>query len=397
MSLQDKLIHELRRQLKDLKHKGLYRDMKILESEQAGRVKMDGRSVVMFSSNNYLGLASHPELKRKAIEALQNYGCGTASGPQTAGTTRLHDDLCKKVAEFTRCDAALVFNSCTSANVGLLASITTDKDVILSDQYNHASIIDGCRLSRAQTKVYAHNEMNELERLLKESQDRRLRVIITDGVFSMEGDLAPLDQLVDLGRKYDAVVVVDDCHGTGVLGSEGRGTPEHFGLEDQIDIQTSTFGKAAGAAAGGYVAGRKELIDYLYNRARSFIYTNALPPSVAATALAALEVIEGHPELRESLFENTRYFSQRILRLGYQVVDNETPILPTMIGDETLAIKMSNKLFDEGVFIKGFTYPSVPLGKARLRAQISAAHSKEDLDYSIEAFRKVGEELRVIT
>lgn len=390
------MIRELGRELDDLKQKGLYREPRILESEQAGRVKMDGRSVVMFSSNNYLGLASHPEVKRKTVEALQEYGCGTASGPQTSGNTKLHDDLCKNVARFTKCDAALVFNSCTSANVGLLASITTEKDVILSDQYNHASIIDGCRLSRAETKVYAHNNMEELERLLKESQDRRLRIIITDGVFSMEGDLAPFNQICELARRYDAVVVDDDSHGTGVLGKNGRGTPEYFALADKIDVQTSTFGKAVGAAAGGYVSGRRELIDYLFNRARSFIYTNALPPSVAATALAALDVIERHPELRERLFDNTRYFKQKIVKLGFQVLESETPILPIMIGDAALAIKMSNRLFDEGVFIKGFAYPTVPLGKARLRAQISAAHSKDDLDFSIEAFKKVGKEIGIL-
>ena len=390
------MIHELGRELDDLKQKGLYREVRVLESEQAGRVKMDGRSVVMFSSNNYLGLASHPEIKRKTAEALQQYGCGTASGPQTSGSTRLHDDLSKKVARFTRCEAALVFNSCTSANVGLLTSITTEKDVILSDQYNHASIIDGCRLSRAETKVYAHNNMEELERLLKESQDRRFRIIITDGVFSMEGDLAPFDQICELARRYDAIVVDDDSHGTGVLGKNGRGTPEYFGLESEIDVQTSTFGKAVGAAAGGYVSGKRELIDYLFNRARSFIYTNALPPSVAATALASLDAIEKHPELRERLFDNTGYFKQKIVKLGFQVLESETPIVPIIIGDAALAIRMSNRLFDEGVFIKGFAYPTVPLGKARLRAQISAAHSKDDLDFSIEAFKKAGKELGVL-
>lgn len=394
--MQDQLISELRMEISELKRKGLFRETRILETEQAGKVKMDGKDVVMFSSNNYLGLASHQLVKKKAIEALENFGCGTASGPQTSGTTRLHEELSTRVASFTGCEAALIFNSCTSANVGLLTSITTDKDVILSDQYNHASIIDGCRLSRAETKVYAHNDMNALEKLLKESQDRRLRIIITDGVFSMEGDLAPLDRLVELGKRYDAVVIDDDSHGTGVLGKKGRGTPEYFGLEDQLDIQTSTFGKAMGAAAGGYVAGKKELIDYLFNRARSFIYTNALPPSVAATALAALEVVEEHPELRELLFENTGYFRKEISKLGYQVLETPTPILPIMIGDSALALKMSKRLFEEGIFIKGFTFPTVPQGKARLRAQLSAAHSRENLDFSIEAFRRVGDELHVL-
>lgn len=394
--MQDKLTEQLRKELEDLKQKGLYRETRVLESEQSGRVKMDGRSVVMFSSNNYLGLAAHPEVKKKTIEVLQNYGCGTASGPQTSGTTKIHADLATRVAQFTRCEAALLFNSCTSANVGLLTSITTDKDVILSDQYNHASIIDGCRLSRAETKVYAHNNMHELEKLLKETPDRRHRIIITDGEFSMEGDLAPLPELVELGKKYDAVVVVDDSHATGVLGKTGRGTLEHFGLDGEVDIQTSTFGKALGAAAGGYVSGKRELIDYLYNRARSFIYTNALPPSVAGTALAALEVLERNPQLRERLFENVRYFRQKLLELGFEIIENETPILPIMIGDSAVAIRMSNELFDEGVFIKGFTYPTVPQGKARLRAQISAAHSKEDLDFSIESFKKVGQRLKVL-
>jgi len=393
--LQERLSQLLKKELDDLKQKGLYREAKLLESQQGGRVKMDGRSVVMFSSNNYLGLASHPEVKRRTIETIESYGCGTASGPQTAGTTKLHADLAKKVAGFTKFESALLFNSCTSANIGLLATITTEKDVILSDQYNHASIIDGCKLSRAETQVYPHNDMKELEKLLKGADDRRLRIIITDGVFSMEGDLAPIPQIVELGRKYDAVVVVDDSHATGVLGKNGRGTPEHFGLKDDVDILTSTFGKAMGAAAGGYVAGKKELIDYLYNRARAFIFTNGITPAVAATAIAAFDVMEKHPDLRQKLFENTRYFKQKVLELGFQVIESETPILPIMIGDSALAIKMSSELFDEGVFIKGFTYPAVPQGKARLRAQLSAAHTRDDLDSSTKAFEKVGNRLKV--
>jgi glycine C-acetyltransferase len=393
--LQEKLTQFLTKELDDLKQKGLYRVPKILESEQGGRVRMDGRTVVMFSSNNYLGLASHPEVKRKTAEAIQTYGCGTASGPQTAGTTRVHVELARKVAEFTNCEAALLFNSCTSANIGLLTTITTDKDVILSDQYNHASIIDGCRLSRAETKVYNHNDMKELEKLLKDTQNRRLRIIITDGVFSMEGDLAPIPELVELAKKYDAVLVVDDSHATGVMGKEGRGTPEHFGLKEGVDVQTSTFGKAVGASAGGYVAGKKELVDYLYNRTRAFIFTNGITPAVAVTAIAALDILGKHPELKEKLFDNTRYFKRKIVDLGFEVIESETPILPIIIGDSALAIKMSNELFDEGVFIKGFTYPAVPLGKARLRAQISAAHTRDDLDMSVGAFERIGKKLKV--
>lgn len=395
--MQEKLKRFLNEKINDLKSAGFYRERRILQSEQSSRVRMGGRDVIMFSSNNYLGLASHPEVKRRTIEAVEEYGCGTASGPQTSGTTILHDRLAKKVAEFTKSEAALIFNSCTSAVIGLLTSVMGKGDVILSDQLNHACIIDGCILSRAETKVYAHNDMNELEKLLKESQAYRFGMIITDGVFSMEGELAPLPEIIELAQKYDAITVIDDSHGTGVIGQNGRGTCEYFGVEGKIDIQASTFGKAMGSAAGGYIAGSRELIDFLYNKARSFIYTNALPPAIAATALAAFEVLEKEPHIREKLHSNTEYFKQKLSTLGFKLIESITPIIPILVGEkDELALKMSNMLFEEGIFVKGFVYPTVPKGKARLRVQISAAHSAEDLDFSIKGFRKVGKKLGIL-
>ncbi|MCC6956453.1 MAG: glycine C-acetyltransferase [Anaerolineales bacterium] len=367
-------------ELNTLREQNTYKERRYLESEQGPRAILNGKRVVMLCTNNYLGLANHPRVKEKAIQAVKDYGCGTASVPEVCGLTDLHAELCRRVAAFSNTEDALLYSSCSTANMGVVGALAGEGDVIISDQYNHASIIDGCRLSKARTVVFPHNDMNRLEQVLRDESSARLRMIVVDGVFSMEGDAAPLDQIVSLAEKYHAFTVVDESHAAGVLGARGAGTVEHYRLQGKVDVLTGTFGKALGGAGGGYACASREVIDYLYHRSRTFIFSNTMPPSVIATALAALDVLAEEPQLLKKLWENERYFRSRLEATGLKVGGGEAAILPILIGDHQKAYALSRALLEEGVFITAVGFPVVAKGQARLRAQVSAAHTKEDLD-----------------
>ena len=392
--MSDRLDEALGGELLSLREKKLYHSVNTLEGPQGPRVRMDGREILMLSSNNYLGLANHPKVVEAAKAALDKYGNGTASVRFVCGTLDLHRKLEARLARFLGAEAALVYISASAANMGLIPALMGEEDAIFSDGLNHASIIDGIRLSKARRHIYSHADMGALEKDLKEDAQARLKMIVTDGVFSMEGDTAKLPEMTALARKHGAFTVVDDSHATGVLGKTGRGTPEHFGLK--VDVQTGTLGKALGGSCGGYVAGSNVLIDYLTQRSRPYIFSNALPPAIAAGAMAAIDLIDGDPSFRERLAENTRYFRGEIARLGFHVLAGEHPIVPVIVGETSTAHEMSAALFEEGVFVSGFGYPVVPKGEARLRAQVSAAHSRRDLDFALEAFKRVGSRMGII-
>ena len=397
MSLAARLTSELAQFRKD----GVYKRLNYLDSPQGPRVKMEGRGeVVILSSNNYLGLCNVPEVVQAGKDALDKYGAGTGSVRFICGTFTIHRELEQALARFVGCESSLSYVSCWNANEGLCPTLLTEQDIVISDQLNHASIIDSIRLAKAitkcQTAVYKHSDMADLEERLKAAAGARLKLIFTDGIFSMEGDIARLPDIVALAKKYDAVVAMDDSHASGVLGRTGRGTAEHFGMLGQVDIITSTLGKALGGAAGGFTAGPASLTDYLTQRSRPQLFSNALPPTVAASALAAVRYAEAHPELVSRLRENAKYFRGRLLELGFKPLPGETPIVPVILGETAKAIQMSEMLLGEGVFVTGFGFPVVPQGHARVRCQISAAHSREDLDFALAAFKKVGGQLGLI-
>jgi glycine C-acetyltransferase len=387
----------LRADLDAFRRDGVYKTLNHLESPQAARVRMEGRGdVIILSSNNYLGLCDVPGVIAAGKQALDRYGAGTASVRFICGTFTIHRELEQALARFVAAPAALSYVSCWNANTGLFASFLDDKDVIISDALNHASIIDGARVCSAQRRVFPHSDMKALAAALTEARGARTRMVVTDGVFSMEGDIARLPEIVELARRHDAVVVVDDSHATGVLGKAGRGTAEHYGMLGEVDIITSTLGKALGGAAGGFTAGSDEVCDYLTQRSRPQLFSNALPPTVAASSLAALRYLEAHPERVALLHENARYFRERLKEAGFKPHPGETPIIPVIVGDTALAIRFSQMALDEGVFVTGFGYPVVPQGQARLRCQISAAHSRADLDQALEAFNRVGRKLGLV-
>ena len=380
---------------------GVYKRLNYLDSPQDARVRMEGRGeVIILSSNNYLGLCNQPEVIAAGKAALDRYGAGTASVRFICGTYTVHRALEAACARLVGTGASLSFVSAWNANEAVPATLLGEQDLVISDQLNHASIIDASRLAKAitkcQTAVYRHADLADLEEKLTAARDRRTKIVITDGVFSMEGSIAPLPDLVDLCRRHDAVLVVDDSHATGVLGEHGRGTAEHFGLVGEIDIITSTLGKALGGAAGGFVAGSAAVCDYLTQRARPQLFSNALPPTVAASALASVEFLETHPERVATLRANARYFRERLLELGFKPLPGETPIIPVILGETAAAIKMSDLLLAEGVFVTGFGYPVVPHGQARVRCQVSAAHTRADLDEALAAFGKVGRGLGLV-
>ncbi|HUW12183.1 MAG TPA: glycine C-acetyltransferase [Anaerolineae bacterium] len=383
-------------EVQSFREQGTFRTKHVLQSEQAGRVVLDGKRVVMLGSSNYLGLASDPRVKEAAKRAVDQYGCGAASVSEVCGLTELHYELRRRLAHFLGAEDALLYPSCSTANAGVIDGLTRDGDVILSDQLNHASIIDGCRISTAETKVYPHKDLAVLEENLRNSSDARLRMIVTDGVFSMEGDTAPLDRIVELGERYSAITVVDESHALGVLGERGKGTIEHYGVKGEIDIQTGTFGKALGGAGGGYVCGSQDLADYLYHRSRSFIFTNALPPATIAGALTALRILEEEPSLVQRLRENTQHFRTGIETIGLKLLGGESPITPIMIGEAPKAYAMADRLMEEGVFLGAVGYPVVPRGEARLRVQISAALTQDDLDFSLERIERTARAVGVV-
>jgi glycine C-acetyltransferase len=394
---EERLENELEQFIRD----GVYKRLNYLESPQAARVRMEGRGeVIILSSNNYLGLSNQPEVVAAGKAALERFGAGTASVRFICGTYTVHRSLEAACARLVGTGASLSFVSAWNANEAVPATLLGEQDIVISDQLNHASIIDASRLAKAitkcQTAVYRHADLADLEEKLTAARDRRTRMVVTDGIFSMEGSIAPLPDLVELCRRHDAVLMVDDSHATGVLGAHGRGTAEHFGLLGEIDIITSTLGKALGGAAGGFAAGSAAVCDYLTQRARPQLFSNALPPTVAASALASVEYLEAHPERVTALRENARYFRERLLELGFTPLQGETPIIPVILGETAAAIKMSDLLLAEGVFVTGFGYPVVPQGQARVRCQISAAHTRADLDEALAAFRKIGRQLALI-
>ena len=392
---------QLQDELAEFKKQGVYKRLNYLDSPQGPRVKMEGRGeVVILSSNNYLGLCAVPEVVQAGKDALDHWGAGTASVRFICGTFTVHRELEDALARFVGCESALTYVSCWNANEGLCPTVLSEPDVVISDQLNHASIIDSIRLAKTTTKcqtaVYKHSDMADLEDTLRAAGKARRKLIFTDGIFSMEGDIAKLPDLVELARKHDAVLAVDDSHATGVLGKAGRGTAEHYGMLGQIDVITSTLGKALGGAAGGFTAGPPALTDYLTQRSRPQLFSNALPPTVAASALAAVRHVEAHPQLIARLHENARYFREQLLSLGLKPLAGETPIVPVILGETAKAIRMSELLLAEGVFVTGFGYPVVPQGHARVRCQLSAAHTREDLDFALRAFKKVGTKLGLI-
>ncbi|HUL02569.1 MAG TPA: glycine C-acetyltransferase [Gemmatimonadales bacterium] len=395
------LTARLHSELDQFRREGVYKRLNYLASPQGPRVRMEGRGdVVILSSNNYLGLANHPAVVTAGKRALDAFGAGTASVRFICGTFTIHRDLEAALAKLVGCDAALTFASCWNANEGLCPTLLGENDVVISDQLNHASIIDSIRLAKAitrcQSAVYRHADMGDLEEKLRAARDRGLKLIITDGVFSMEGDIAPLADIVTLARQHGAIVAVDDSHGTGVLGAQGRGAAEHHGVLGEVDVITSTLGKALGGAAGGFVAGSQELADYLTQRARPQLFSNAIPPTVAASALAAVRQVEEQPGMVQRLRDNATYFRERLAALGFKPLPGETPIIPVIVGETAQAIQVSERLLDEGVFVTGFGYPVVPQGHARVRCQVSAAHTRDDLDFALAAFGKVGKSLGLI-
>ena len=391
----------LQAELDEFKRTGVYKRLNHLDAPQGARTVMEGRGdVVILSSNNYLGLCDHPDVVAAGKAGLDRYGAGTGSVRFICGTFTVHRELERALAELVGTDASLTYVSCWNANEGLLATILGEEDVVISDQLNHASIIDAVRLARqinkCQSAVYRHSDMADLEEKLRASRGARTRLVFTDGVFSMEGDIARLGDIIDLARKYDAVVAVDDSHATGVMGKTGRGTAEHLGLLGQVDIITSTLGKALGGAAGGFTASTAPLCDYLTQRSRPQLFSNALPPTVAASARAAVQVLRQHPERVTALHENARWFRAALKEAGFKPLEGETPIVPVILGETALAIRMSDALLEEGVFVTGFGYPVVPQGQARVRCQVSAAHTREHLEQAVAAFKKVGKKLGVI-
>jgi glycine C-acetyltransferase len=380
---------------------GVYKHLNFLASPQAARVDMEGRgSVIILSSNNYLGLSNEPAVVAAGKAALDRFGAGTGSVRFICGTFTIHRELEAACARLVGAAASLSFVSCWNANEAVPGTLLTEDDLVLSDQLNHASIIDGLRLAKAitkcQTGVYKHGDLDDLRSKLAAARDRKVKMVVTDGVFSMEGAIAKLPDLAAICREYGAVLVVDDSHSTGVLGKTGRGTAEHFGMVGQVDIITSTLGKALGGAAGGFVAGTEEVCDYLTQRARPQLFSNALPATVAGSALASIEFLEQHPDRVTKLRDNANYFRDQLLGLGFSPLPGETPIIPVILGETSAAIRMSNMLLDEGVFVTGFGFPVVPQGQARVRCQISAAHSRADLDEALAAFEKVGTRLGLI-
>jgi len=381
-------------ELKQIIESGLYKSERIITSPQDAMITVQaGQKVLNMCANNYLGLADHPDVIRAAQESYDKWGYGLSSVRFICGTQQVHKELEKKISEFLGTEDTILYSSCFDANGGLFETLLAADDAIISDQLNHASIIDGVRLCKAQRLRFKNCDMQDLEEQLQQAQSARFRMIATDGVFSMDGTIAKLDRICELAEKYNALVMVDDSHSTGVLGKRGRGTPEHRGVMGRIDIITSTLGKALGGASGGFTTGRKEIIDLLRQRSRPYLFSNTLAPAIAATSLKVLEMLSTSTELRDKLAENTRYFRQQIAGLGLDVIPGEHPIVPIMLGDAVLAQKMAEQLLEKGVYVIGFSYPVVPKGAARIRTQISAAHSKEDLDFAIEKIDEVKKEL----
>jgi glycine C-acetyltransferase len=378
-----------------LKQQGLYRRLRVLEDEQKAKTTFDHRQVVNLSSNNYLGLTTHPTLRARALEATRTLGVGSGSVRTIAGTMEIHMELERRLAAFKKPEAVVVLQSGFAANAGTVAAVLTKDDVVVSDELNHASIIDGARLSRATIKVFPHRDVDGARRILEELPAGQRTLLITDGVFSMEGDLGALPQLCALAEEFGCIMMVDDAHASGVFGRNGRGTIDHFGMHGRVDVQVGTLSKAIGGL-GGYVAGSRDLIEFLHYRARPFLFSTSHPPAVAAACIAALDVLIEEPQLIDRLWENTRFFKAGLEALGFNTGISESPITPVIVGDGTLAMTLSDRLFEEGVFAQGIAFPTVAKDKARVRTIVTATHTRDDLQFALDVFKRVGGELGII-
>ena len=394
--MNESLIERLRSDIAALREQGLYKGERILSGPQGGQVRTGDRDVINLCANNYLGLANHAAIREAAHRAIDRFGYGMASVRFICGTQSVHKQLEEALSRFLGTEDTILYSSCFDANGGLFETLLDEKDAVISDSLNHASIIDGIRLCKAQRHRYANNDMAELENCLQQTQSARTRLIATDGVFSMDGIVANLGAICDLAEKYDALVMVDDSHATGFMGARGRGTHEHRGVMGRVDILTGTLGKALGGASGGYIAARKEVVEWLRQRSRPYLFSNSIPPVVAATSVRVLDLLEHSPELGEKLFENTSFFRAGLERAGFSLKPGEHPIIPVMLGDAALASRMADALLQRGVYVIGFSFPVVPKGQARIRTQMSAALSREQLERAIDAFAAVGRELGVI-
>lgn len=391
----DKLQQYLKGELDALRAKGVFRRPRVLETEQKATVVIDGHEVITLSSNNYLGLTVHPRLREAAIKAIEQYGVGSGSVRTIAGTMSLHNELEEKLARFKHTEASLTIQSGYATNLGVINALMQEEDMIISDELNHASIIDGTRLSKASRKVYPHKDMTGLKRVLEESQGASKIMVVTDGVFSMDGDIAPLPEIVDLAEKYGAFVMVDDAHSSGVLGKNGRGSVNHFGLDGRVALQIGTLSKGIGAL-GGYVACSQDARDFLLQRARPILFSTSHPPSVVATCIAAIELLESDTSLVDRLWENAHFFKRGLEQLGFNTGKSETPITPVIVGEGALAMRFSDRLFEEGVFAQGIVFPTVPANKCRVRTIVTALHTQEELAKALSIFEKVGKELKIL-
>jgi glycine C-acetyltransferase len=382
-------------ELESLKQQGLYRKLRVLEGKPESHTTFDHKSVVNLSSNNYLGLTTHPKLKQAALDAVEKFGVGSGAVRTISGTMEMHLELERKLARFKHVESVVVFQSGFAANAGTVAAVLTKDDVIVSDELNHASIIDGCRLSKAPIRVFPHKDVDAARRIMQDIPRAQKKILITDGVFSMDGDLGRVPELCALAEEFGAIMMVDDAHASGVFGTNGSGTVDHFGCHGRVDIQVGTLSKAIGVL-GGYVAGSKNLIEFLYHRARPFLFSTSHPPAVTAACLAALDILETEPQWIEKLWDNTRFFKAGLEKLGFNTGLSESPITPVIVGDAATAANMSDTLFDRGVFAQSIGFPTVARDKARLRTIVSATHTKADLQYALDTFGTVGRELGVI-
>ena len=382
-------------ELEQMRRQGLFRPLRVLDSAQDTEVIVDGNRVLNLSSNNYLGLTTHPRLKTAMIEATEKWGAGSGAVRTIAGTMTVHEDLERRLAEFKHTEASLVFQSGFTANLGVLQSLVKEGDVIISDELNHASIIDGIRLSKAERSIFKHRDMDDLERHLEQHRDKRVKLVVTDGVFSMDGDIAPLPSIVERAERFGALVMVDDAHASGVLGKNGRGSVNHFGLDGRVDLQMGTLSKAIGVL-GGYVAGPQTVRDFLIHRARPFLFSTSHPPGVAAACIAAIDVLLAEPERIDRLWKNTKRFKDGLKRLGFETGASETPITPVIVGKGAVAMDFSDRLFKRGVFAQGIGFPTVAEGRARIRTIVTSMHTDAQLDQALEAFASAGKELGVI-
>jgi len=388
-----KFKDQLQSTINDIREAGLYKNERVIETPQEARIEVGGREVLNMCANNYLGLSDHPEIVAAAHKGLDEWGFGLSSVRFICGTQTIHKQLEQKISEFLGTEDTILYTSCFDANGGLFETLLGEEDAIISDELNHASIIDGVRLCKAQRFRYKNSDMFDLEAKLEEAKSARFKMIATDGVFSMDGYIAKLDEICDLAEKYDALVMVDDSHAVGFMGKTGRGVHEHHNVIDRVDVITGTLGKALGGASGGYTSGKKEMIELLRQRSRPYLFSNSVAPPIVAASIAAIDLLTGSTELRDKLMDNTRYFREKIQEVGLEVLPGEHPIVPVMFGEAQPAVKMAEALLEKGVYVIPFSFPVVPKGKARIRTQVSAAHSKEDLDFAVEKFAEAKAEL----